>query len=181
MPVLHCIIIDFLDSRFPGIFVNYGSQRPIVKILKKIRHGDPKINEYIRANCTPRQCAAALMTFLKALHKPLLPNRVQELLIGLENWIIYYFILFLNIIFLADNDYVAARVIAMDALGLLKQDVKQYQIDLILALLNLMKILATTGSLRPTEVHTSFAPFLIMPIFFKPAVSRTRNWIESFS
>lgn len=73
-----------IDYRFPGLFLNYGSNgRPINILMKKMRYGDPNLLTYLQAHCTPRQCANALMAYLKARNRPLLPNRVQELLISM--------------------------------------------------------------------------------------------------
>lgn len=71
-----------LGARVPGLFMNYGSQRPVAKILKLIRRGDSRLSLYLEECSTARQCAAALLEYLKVLRKPLLPTRVQELLIG---------------------------------------------------------------------------------------------------
>lgn len=70
------------DYRFPGLFLNYGSQRPILTILRRIRRGDQHLLIYLQLNCTPRQCASALLAFLRNRPRALLPIRVQELLIG---------------------------------------------------------------------------------------------------
>lgn len=72
----------------PGLFISFGSQRPVAKILKRIRRGDTGLSLYLKQYTTARQCAAALLAFLKELRKPLLPTRVQDLLIG--KYCVYY-------------------------------------------------------------------------------------------
>lgn len=154
------------DIRIPGLFFGFGLQRPVDNIMRRIRLGDVTLLEYLRENSSARQCAGALMTFLKSLHKPLLPTRVQDLLIGK----CAVFCIFLEIIFVfrtAENPKVSALQIARDALGLLQQDVKKYDIDLVCEIFKLMRLFSTAGSLRPTEMNSSFGPHLLLPLMFK--------------
>ena len=44
--------------------------------------GDAKILEYLTTHCSARQCAAAVMAYLKDLKKPLLTSRIQKLILG---------------------------------------------------------------------------------------------------
>jgi len=39
-----------------------------------------------------------------------------------------------------------------------------------------MKELSTRGSLRPTEVRVSHAPYLLMPLFFQTTEAIVTNW-----
>lgn len=117
-----------------------------------MRKGDPQLRVYLQLHCTPRQCATALMAFLRTRSRPLLPQRVQELLI-------------------APNERITASTVATDALGLLQQDIRQTNnLNLLYALFDLLRTLTTIGSLRPTEIRTSIAPQLIMPFLFKSSV-----------
>lgn len=140
------------DYRLTGVFLNHGSQRPINDLLAMLRKGDPQLRVYLHMHCTPRQCATALMAFLRSRRRPLLPQRVQQLLIG-------------------PNERISASTVATDALGLLKQDIHQSNnLILLYALFDLLRTLTTVGSLRPTEIRTSIAPQLIMPFLFKSSV-----------
>lgn len=71
----------------------------------------------------------------------------------------------------AQNEHIAANIVASDALGLLHQDIKPNHLHFIYAIFDLLRTLSTVGSLRPTETQTSFAPHLMMPVLFKSSVS----------
>lgn len=70
-----------------------------------------------------------------------------------------------------------SKTVACDALGLLQQDLKSLHMILIYGLFDLLRLLATVGSLRPTEISSSFAPHLILPVLFKPSVIRINHRI----
>ena len=93
------------------------------------------------------KCASALHRFFKNLNHGLLPKRIQLLING-------------------DNYGVPAQLVALDAISLLYEDAEGPQFGLLSELLPLMKLLSTQGCLRPTETHSSQAPYFMMPILF---------------
>ncbi|CAD7086180.1 unnamed protein product [Hermetia illucens] len=147
----------FTDCNYTGIFINFGSQIKVRRIISKIRSGDENLLVFLKLSCTPRECASALSQFLHKIGKPLLPRRVQQLLI-------------------AENKGICSRTVALDALGLINDELEGTHLELFMAIMDLMKILSTVGSLRPTEVRVSHAPYLLMPLLFSTSDKLVKNW-----
>lgn len=140
-----------------GIFVNLGNQRTIQKILLYLNRGDQSINIYLHEQCSTRECAAAVNSFLLR-KRPLLPARVQKLLV-------------------AKNHGVTPKMIALDALGLILQEFyNTNNLKVLHGLLDIMKVLSTVGSLRPTEIRVSHAPYILLPLFFEERREVLMNW-----
>lgn len=147
-----------MHAVYTGIFVSLGNQRTIQKLLLHLLKGDPNIAEYLHHNsCSPRECASAVNIFLQR-KRPLLPIRVQKLL-------------------MAKNCGVTPKMIALDALGLILEEFyNTNKLKIVYGLLELMKVLSTVGSLKPTEVRISHAPYILLPIFFEEKPDVTLNW-----
>uniref|UniRef100_A0A336MHH8 CSON009173 protein n=1 Tax=Culicoides sonorensis TaxID=179676 RepID=A0A336MHH8_CULSO len=142
--------INFISTniQFPGLFRIIDNRQNVQIILKKFKHGDPFLFRYLYDNCTPIDCTNALSQYLLQ-HKPLMPQRIQSLIC-------------------ASNDGVTIKTVALDALGLLYDEFKNCNnFILIYKLLDLMKILMTRGSQRPTEMRICHAPFILVPMFFE--------------
>lgn len=121
--------------------------------MEKIRNGSDDIQDFLERNCTARECSTALFMFLRSMKRGLFPERVQQLINGL-------------------NHKIPCRIIAFDALGLLYEESRTNKRDfiIIMELLKLMKLLSTKGNLRPTEQHVTQAPYFIMPLLFDKKV-----------
>ncbi|XP_037913662.1 uncharacterized protein LOC119653180 isoform X2 [Hermetia illucens] len=155
--VQQCIQFLKENCNYTGIFINFGSQIKVRRIISKIRSGDENLLVFLKLSCTPRECASALSQFLHKIGKPLLPRRVQQLLI-------------------AENKGICSRTVALDALGLINDELEGTHLELFMAIMDLMKILSTVGSLRPTEVRVSHAPYLLMPLLFSTSDKLVKNW-----
>jgi hypothetical protein len=128
---------------------------PMVKILvAKIKCGCQHIQDFMLESCTVRECAAALFSFLRSLDEGLLPLRMQQLI-------------------KASNSCVPVSIIAFDALGCLIEESRHEMNNFIVTveLLQMMRLLSTEGSLRPSETSPSQAPFFLMPILFDKQVA----------
>lgn len=99
-----------------------------------------------------------MQRFLSSLGQGLLPKRIQLLING-------------------DNYGVPAQLVALDAISLLYEDAVGTEFILLSELLPLMKILSTKGCLRPSEHHSSQAPYFLMPIFFNKHICVSLNSI----
>lgn len=107
-------------------------------LLGKIRKGSEDIQDFLERSCTARECSTALFMFLRSMKYGLFPDRVQQLINGL-------------------NQKIPIRIIALDALGLLYEEsrTKKRNFIVVMEVLKLMKLLSTKGNLRPTEHHAT--------------------------
>lgn len=143
------------------MFINNGNQNKVDQIIHRLKKGDETIYSYLVDYCTPREVATALTQYLMK-HKPLLPERIQMLLV-------------------ARNDGVTSTTIALDALGLLFEEFSNCtNLKLIHSILDIMKDLSTKGQLRPTEMRVSHAPYIILPLFFDETVSTLKKKFLDF-
>lgn len=76
----------FLDTEQFGLFYQLGSRTRARDILSRIERGDQDILQSLRTHGGPLEVASALKTFLVGLRAPLMPARVQELIVG--EWIL---------------------------------------------------------------------------------------------
>lgn len=145
--VKQCINYIKQNSNTLGLFLYYGSRECVSTILTKIQKGDPTLPQYLRHQATPRACATALNQFLRSLKFPILPSRIRELILG-------------------ENQGIAPRIIALDALNLLLESFDRKRHYLLLLLMDMMKTLTTDGCLRPTEILETYGPYFLISIFF---------------
>lgn len=123
-----------------------------------MKRGDSNLYNFLRDNATPLDCSNALKQYLLK-RKPLLPERIQSLMC-------------------AENDGVTTTTIALDALGLLFEELRNSNNFIIICkLLDMMRALTISGSQRPSETRVCHAPFILVPIFFLETV---RNSIFFF-
>ena len=85
-------------------------------------------------------------------------------------FLIYFLLINLHY-FTADNNDIDDKTIAIDALYLFKDELKVNNMHLLMGILELMRILTTCGSLRPTEIHSIYTPHLLLPLLFTKNVS----------
>lgn len=142
-----------IDFRASELFISYGNPTINKLIVSKIKNGSITA-EYLRHYCSPRQCAAGLLSYFHKLNHGLLPKRIQELING-ENL-----------------SRVPPQLVALDSFGLLfESSGTEINFIIITELLNLMKLLSTQGCLRPTEKFACLAPYYLIPILFDKHVN----------
>lgn len=157
LALLHCLHFLKIHALYTGIFVSQGNQRRVQKVFLYLHRGDASIASYLHEHCSPRECACAVNMFLLR-KRPLLPTRVQKLLA-------------------AKNYEVTTKMIALDALGLILQEFyNTNNLKVLYSLLDVMKVLSTVGSLRPTEIRVSHAPYILLPLFFEEKPEVLLNW-----
>lgn len=147
-----------IDFRASELFISFGNTTINKVIISKIKNGNLTA-EYLKHFCSPKQCAAGLLSYFQKLNHGLLPKRVQELING-------------------DNlSRVPPQLVALDSFGLFFEESLGSEINLIIVteLLNLMKLLATQGCLRPTENFSCLAPYYLIPILFDKSVIRNNS------
>ncbi|XP_076397632.1 uncharacterized protein LOC100881963 isoform X1 [Megachile rotundata] len=151
-------IIIFLKehAREEGLFRRAGRRDLRRRILNSLKKGErPHLDNN---NDAALECAAALQLFLSRLKKPVMPQHVQQLL-------------------LADNPGVTAHVIAMDALGLIRQDVGGRHGELLAGLLDLLRHLTLSGPpSERSELRGSPLPIALLPVFFTLTPADLAKW-----
>lgn len=151
-------IIQFLKehAREEGLFRRLGRRKLRRRILNSLRKGErPQIE---LGDDVALECAAALQLFLSRLKKPVMPQHVQELI-------------------LADNPGITAKMVARDALGLIRQDVGGRHGELLADLLDLMRHLTISGPPNErTELQGSPLPIALLPVFFTLTPSDLTRW-----
>ncbi|XP_051174740.1 uncharacterized protein LOC127290294 [Leptopilina boulardi] len=146
-------IIAFLKehAREEGLFRRSSRHSLRKRILNALKKGEKTHFD----NDSALECAAALRLYLSDLKKPVLPLRVQELM-------------------LADNPGVEAREVARDALGLIRQDLMGRHGELLAHILDLLNHL--TLSSPPSELHGSPLPIALLPVFFNLGPTNLVKW-----
>ncbi|XP_033225832.1 uncharacterized protein LOC117178513 isoform X2 [Belonocnema kinseyi] len=157
---LECVkdIITFLKehAREEGLFRRSGRQNLRKRILIGLKKGEKA--HFDNDADTALECAAALRLYLSCLKKPVIPLRVQELI-------------------LADNPGVEAQEVARDALGLIRQDISGRHGELLADILGLLRHL--TCSAPPSEcseLHGSPLPIALLPVFFTLTPADLMKW-----
>ncbi|KAL0271969.1 UNVERIFIED_CONTAM: hypothetical protein PYX00_005115 [Menopon gallinae] len=136
------ILKDNLETE--GLFISSGNIRTRRKIQSYISRGDI----YTLRNWGFEfvvECAAALKMFLLSLPQPLIPKRVQKLVI-------------------AENTGVPEKTIANDALGLLKEEVSGRHKELLLEVFTFLKDAAVKEN--TSELTGCNLPLKLLPVFF---------------
>ncbi|XP_043474143.1 uncharacterized protein LOC122506168 [Leptopilina heterotoma] len=146
-------IIAFLKehAREEGLFRRSSRHSLRKRILNALKKGEKAHFD----NGSALECAAALRLYLCDLKKPVIPLRVQELM-------------------LADNPGVEAREVARDALGLIRQDLIGRHGELLAHILGLLNHLALSAP--PSELHGSPLPITLLPVFFNLGPADLVKW-----
>ncbi|XP_026479454.1 uncharacterized protein LOC113385839 [Ctenocephalides felis] len=158
--VLECIEYLKDNTEQFGLFYQLGSRTRARDILSRIERGDQDILQSLRTHGGPLEVASALKTFLVGLRAPLMPARVQELIV-------------------ADNAGVSTRTVALDALGLLSQETpSSRQRTLLLSLLGLLQKISNNANSNNTlgELEGSHAALVMLPVFFNFTVDVLPHW-----
>ncbi|XP_066599082.1 uncharacterized protein, partial [Prorops nasuta] len=139
-----------------GLFRRAGRRRLRRQIFNSLKRGEILDLENIEDSAL--ECAAALQLFLIRLKRPLIPRDVQQLI-------------------LADNPGVAVHVVAMDALGLIRQDVRGRHGELLADLLDLLRHLTLSGPpAERSELQGSPLPIALLPVFFSLTPADLIKW-----
>ncbi|CAO1356727.1 unnamed protein product [Diamesa tonsa] len=156
-------MIFSIDFRATELFISYGNSTINKVIISKIRNGNLTA-EYLKQFCSPKECASGLLSYFHKLNHGLLPKRVQELING------------------QNLSRVPPQLVALDSFGLFFEESLGSERNLIIVteLLNLMKLLATQGCLRPTENFSCLAPYYLIPILFDKnnSIELIRNFTQ---
>ncbi|XP_058806574.1 uncharacterized protein LOC131672980 isoform X2 [Phymastichus coffea] len=143
-------------SREEGLFRRSGRGMLRDHVLDSLRKG-----ERLRIANGPdsaKECAAALHLFLVQMKSPLIPRRVQQLL-------------------LADNPGIEAQMIAEDALGLIRQDVSGRQSELLRHLLELLRHLIINATLsQRADTRSPPLAVIFLPVFFNLSTIDIMEW-----
>ncbi|XP_076756310.1 uncharacterized protein LOC143426615, partial [Xylocopa sonorina] len=151
------LIINFLKehAREEGLFRRAGRRDLRRRILNSLKKGE---KPHLGNNNVALECAAALQLFLSHLKKPVMPQHIQQLL-------------------LADNPGVTTRMIATDALGLIRQDVGGRHGELLAGLLDLLRHLTLSGPpSERSELRGSPLPIALLPVFFTLTPADLVKW-----
>ncbi|KAK6638290.1 hypothetical protein RUM44_008719 [Polyplax serrata] len=135
-----------------GLFTTSGNLRTRKKIQSYLSRGDI----YTLRNWGFEfvvECAAALKIFLQNLPQPLIPVRIQQLVV-------------------AENNGVPEKTIANDALGLLKEEVNGRHKELLLEVFTFLKEAAV--KVNTSELTGCNLPLKLLPVFFEIEEPLTR-------
>jgi len=149
-------LVDFLKRNVDNeaMFRSNGRSPVHQKILNCLFRGDRTLRTYF-CNEHVADCASALFIYLQCLKQPLIPDRVQQLII-------------------AENPGVPEEMIAMDALGLLHQDLSGPHLDLLKSLFELFRKIGSNR--HRSELTSPNLPVCLLPTFFSIQGPWTRKW-----
>ncbi|OXU30379.1 hypothetical protein TSAR_009270, partial [Trichomalopsis sarcophagae] len=143
-------------SREEGLFRRSGRQILRQQILQSLKKGEKL--QVPNSPDTAKECAAALQLYLAQLKSPVIPTRVQQLL-------------------LADNPGITAHTIARDALGIIRQDVMGRHSELLVDLLGLLNhLLLCSPASERTELQAPTLVSTFLPVFFNLASDDVTKW-----
>ncbi|KAJ8679840.1 hypothetical protein QAD02_015627 [Eretmocerus hayati] len=143
-------------SREEGLFRRSGEHVIRQRVLESLKKG-----ERLQVPSTPdsaKECAAALQLYLTQMRPPVVPKRVQQLLI-------------------ADNPGISVSTIANDALGLIRQDVIGRHNDLLVNILMLLRhLLIFSPASERTELQAPPVVMTFLPVFFELSTDDALKW-----
>lgn len=150
------IVINYLKQNADNILLFRTSGNPdrMRRIAIAISRGSDHIRNILETE-SALEIAAGLQYFLIRLKKPLIPSHIQALALDVEEGI-------------------QPELVAYDILGLIRQDIKERHLVLIVLLLDLMRIvrMSSVGD----ELAGSGIPVTMLPIFFNLQVSHIPKW-----
>ncbi|XP_019874802.1 uncharacterized protein LOC109602805 isoform X2 [Aethina tumida] len=136
----------------PGPAMHHQIVSEMVLALEKSqpRHVERLLNDGFRI-----ETAQALLIYLNKRGQPLVPEYIQSLALDAP-------------------DDIAPEVIATDVLGLMKQDVPEKRLELLILLLNLLN---TVIKYSPSdELRGSTLPLSMLPLFFNIQNQHVQDW-----
>ncbi|XP_014261969.1 uncharacterized protein LOC106674043 [Cimex lectularius] len=150
-------VVEFLKENFreEGLFRYSGRCDTRQKILTCMIKGDKVSIKPLLQRSTIIECASALQTFIRYLKQPIIPVRVQQLV-------------------LADNPGIPENLVASDALGLLQQDLSGPHLELLLSLFELIYLICS--NYHRNEFTCVSLPITLLPTFFNIKQPWGQKW-----